>query len=293
VTLADTARAHYAAQASLVQRVQRVVLGLWAGLDVTGLTASWAALRLGERLFVALAAGQLAAAAAAPRYVAAAVQRQGATSTPVGSLVPRALAGVASDGRNLETLLFEPVVRVKSAIRDGASTARAMEMGRSSLATIAGTEVADAGRAGVAVAMAVEPAVTGWVRMLVPPSCGRCAILAGRRYRYSDGFRRHFSCDCVHIPLVEDTTDDLRTDPQAYFQGLSRQDQDKYFGKSNTAAILNGADMGRVVNVGRSTSIAGGGPRRSNARVMPAQINAEATNRDDAVQSFRRYGFVL
>ena len=263
--LADVARAHYATQAGLARRAVEDTARLWAELDVTDLAGSWAALRLGERLFVALAALQLAAASFAARYLAAALVKQRAPSAPVAQLAPRSLAGVASDGRDLETLVFEPVIRVKSSIRDGATPRRAMEMGGSSLATIAGNQVTDAGRAGVAVAMAVEPAVTGWVRMLVPPSCGRCAILAGRRYRYTSGFLRHPLCDCQMIPSVEDTGEDLRTDPKAYFESLSAADQDRYFGVANARAIRDGGDVNRVVNAsGRASgmSTAGGQDHR-------------------------------
>lgn len=191
MALDDTARAHYAAQASLAQRAVELLLALWAQLDPLDLSGSWAALRLGERLFVTIAAMQLAAVSTAPRYVAAALAEQGARSAPAGALVARSLAGIASDGRDLETLVLQPLIRAEVAIRDGAEPERAKQVGGSSLATIAKTQVADAGRAAVEVAMAAEPTVTGWVRMLVPPSCGRCAILAGRRYRVSAGFSRH------------------------------------------------------------------------------------------------------
>src|SRR5690348_18342012 len=36
--------------------------------------------------------------------------------------------------------------------------------------------------------------------LLNPPSCQRCAILAGRWYRWSQGFLRHPRCDCVNLP---------------------------------------------------------------------------------------------
>lgn len=291
MALPDLARAHYAVQQSLAERVVRAVLELWALIDPSRLSESWASQRLGERMFVTLAAAQLAAASSATEYVARAVAEQGGDSDPDGVLDPRSLAGVASDGRGLESLLFTPVVRTKQAISDGAETTRAVQMGGSSLATIADTQVSDAGRAAVDVAMIAEPTVTGWVRMLVPPSCGRCAILAGRRYRWSEGFQRHENCDCTMIPAVEDRADDLRTDPAAYFASLPRSEQDRLFGKANTQAILDGADMNRVVNAGRSTSVPGRSRSRGR-RPTPAQIYADATDRDDAVRRLRRAGFI-
>ena len=105
----------------------------------------------------------------------------------------------------------------------------------------------DAGRAAESVAIAARARV-GHVRMLNPPSCSRCAVLAGRVYRYSTGFLRHPGCDCVMIPttlanpdLVQDPADLMR---RGLVAGLSKADQ---------RAITDGADFGRVVNV-RSSS---------------------------------------
>lgn len=255
MALAALARAYYAAQAALAQSVRRAVAALWADLDADALAGSWVSGRLGERIFVTVSTGQLAAAAQASRYVAAAVSEQGARSAPLGVLMPSSLAGIASDGRSIESLLYQPLIRTKTAIGSGASPARAMEIGGSALATIAGTQVADAGRAATAVAMAAEPAVTGWIRMLVPPSCGRCAVLAGRRYRWSSGFQRHpLLCDCVHVPAVEDAADDLQTDPAAYFRSLEREAQDRYFTAAGAEAIRLGADIGQVVNARRGAA---------------------------------------
>jgi len=55
----------------------------------------------------------------------------------------------------------------------------------------------------------------------------------------------------VHVPAVEDTADDLRTDPDAYFRSLTREDQDKYFTTAGAQAIRDGADIGQVVNARR------------------------------------------
>lgn len=254
MTLVDIARGYYAAQAGLADRSRETAATMWAELDPTDLSGSWTARRLGERLFVMLAQSQLLAAQVAARYVARALGAQGARSAPRARLVPRTLAGIASDGRDLESLLAEPLIRVKTAIRDGATPDAALAVGGSSLSMMAGTQVADAGRVATTVAMAVEPAVTGWVRMLVPPSCGRCAVLAGRRYRWSDGFERHPLCDCVHVPAAEDGADDLRTDPQAYFGSLSAADQERYFTKAGAEAIRLGSDIAQVVNARRGAA---------------------------------------
>ena len=70
----------------------------------------------------------------------------------------------------------------------------------------------DAARAAEQVMVAATPNVAH-VRFLNLPSCSRCAVLAGRVYRYSEGFERHPGCDCVMIPttvaspLVQDPTE--------------------------------------------------------------------------------------
>ena len=50
---------------------------------------------------------------------------------------------------------------------------------------------------------------------------------------------------------MEDVADDLRTDPQEYFDSLSPDDQDKYFTKAGAEWIRLGADIGQVVNARR------------------------------------------
>ena len=60
----------------------------------------------------------------------------------------------------------------------------------------------------------------GYVRMLNPPSC-RCSVLAGRFYRWNNGFLRHPKCDCVHVQTPATAraaeTEGLVHDPYEYF----------------------------------------------------------------------------
>jgi hypothetical protein len=192
VALEDIARAQYAAQAATASRAQETTAALWAEIPEVALLSSW--LRISDRMFVTVAAAQIAAAAAADPYVGAAATAQGASPTPEGTVAASAFAGVASDGRALDTLLLQPVLTALGFIARGASPLDAKRVGGSTLSTIVGTQVADAGRAAMSVATTSRPQLTGWVRMLTPPSCGRCAILAGRFYRWSSHFERHENC---------------------------------------------------------------------------------------------------
>src|SRR5690606_41067797 len=99
------------------------------------------------------------------------------------------------------------------------------------LERIAATQVADAGRVATGLGVVARPGI-GYVRMLQPPSCSRCAILAGRIYRRNAGFLRHPLCDCIHIPTTEAAGRDLTTDPRAYFDSLTKEQQDRIFTRS-------------------------------------------------------------
>lgn len=103
--------------------------------------------------------------------------------------------------------------------------------------------VQDAGRAAESVAIAARPRI-GHVRHLTLPSCSRCAVLAGRVYRYSTGFQRHPGCDCVMIPTTL-ANDELTYDPVE----LAREGQVTGLSKADQKALADGADFGQVVNV--------------------------------------------
>jgi hypothetical protein len=108
VALEDIARAQYAAQAATATRAQETTAALWAEISEVALLSSW--LRISDRMFVTVSAAQIAAAAAADPYVGAAATAQGASPTPEGTVAASSFAGVASDGRALDTLLLQPVL---------------------------------------------------------------------------------------------------------------------------------------------------------------------------------------
>jgi hypothetical protein len=153
------------------------------------------------------------------------------------------------------------------------------------------TMVADAAREAEAVAFAAEPAVTTYVRFVSPPCCGRCAVLAGRVYRWSTGFQRHPQCDCQMVPSNRANARDLTFDPDELFRsggirGLSRAD---------TQALNLGADLGQIVNVRtkkagltRGTSVLA---RRG--RPTPAGILAGNPSKAEAVAQLRANGYLI
>ncbi|MCW2900230.1 MAG: hypothetical protein JWO67_2495 [Streptosporangiaceae bacterium] len=200
-----------------------------------------------------LTAVQAEAARGAQDYVTAAVQRWGASSDPAGTVNTAALAGVAADGRPLDSLLSYPAFQVDAFVANGMDPGQAMAIGQRHLERIATTETQDAARAATGVAQVNDRAVHGYVRMLTPPSCSRCAVLAGKFYQTNAGFERHPQCDCVHIPAVE-YLPDLSTDPKRYFDSLSPEEQDRAFTIAGAKAIRDGADISQVVNARRGAT---------------------------------------
>lgn len=245
----QVALAHYRRRRRLADALAAVARRLWRRVDPDDIARSWAT-HVVELVAVTNAA-QLAAATTADQYLTEVLDAQGLDPVAEGRLVPAALAGVASDGRGLAGLLYEPAVGTLAAIARGADVQRALAGGHAALTAMVRTQVADAGRVADQTALAARRAARGYVRMVVGRTCGRCVVLAGRWYRWNAGFDRHPHCDCVHVPAGEDTADDVRTNPRAWFDGQSREEQDKQFTRAGAEAIRLGADIGQVVNARR------------------------------------------
>lgn len=148
--------------------------------------------------------------------------------------------------------------------------------------------VQDAGRAAQLVEETARPHVAH-VRHLTLPSCSRCAVLAGRVYRYSEGFLRHPNCDCVMIPVTV-ASPDLTYDPEQ----LARDGLVRGLSKKDLAALDDGADFGQIVNVrSRKAGLREAGEVLTRAgRPTPAGIYRTAATREEAVDLFRRHGYL-
>lgn len=162
---------------------------LWSAVDPGNIAQSW--LSSLARLMIVVAGAQRVAADQADRYLDEVLDLQDIDPAADAKVIPAALSGVASDGRGLDGLLYQPVVTALTGVQRGDGVARALTGGQAALDMIVRTQVADAGRVADQVAMAARRQSTGYVRMLVGKSCSRCAILAGRRYGWSTGFQRH------------------------------------------------------------------------------------------------------
>lgn len=140
------------------------------------------------------------------------------------------------------------VVQAKTSVAAGFATTEALQRGGQWLQRLAMNEITASRSGALSTTIAASPRTTGYVRMLNPPSCRDCVILAGKWFRWNEGFQRHPNCDCEHIPARE-SMNEVRTDPYAYFESLSRAEQDRLFGATDAQAIRDGADIYRVVNV--------------------------------------------
>lgn len=305
----DAVVAHYVGQQQVAERVTVAVRRLWAELDPSRLSESWLALR--DRVFGQVAVGQFVAAGQADPYLDAVLGELGLDADRAGTVSARNFAGVAADGRSLETLLLEPLIAVKVAIAQGSAVGEGLRVGEARLVRIVRTEVADAGRTAVGAGMVARPAVTRWTRYLNPPSCSRCVVLAGKVFRWNQGFARHPLCDCVHAPSSEVFAGELTTDPRTYFDSLSPADQDRYFTKAGAETIRDGGDVGQVVNARRKasglyqadgkqyttegTTKRGVAGKRAPgvARQMPETIFDGASDRAAALSELRRFGYIV
>ena len=305
------AERHADRQVSLARETSLELRRLWRQVDRNRIAASWGSML--PTVLAALGTSQATAAASAGVYVDDALEAQGIGTDAAGRVMPGAFAGIASDGQPLASLMLLPAITALTQIKQGASVAQGMASGRFLVDMITRTQVADAGRVAVGTAIAARPEVSGYVRMIVGKTCSRCLILAGRRYKWNAGFRRHPRCDCRHVPVGENVPDDVTTNPKAYFDSLGETEQDELLGKAGAAAVREGADMNQVVNARRGMETASvfgrqavhtregitrhglAGQRLAGrpVRLMPEQIFRDAKDRDDAIRLLRMHGYIL
>ncbi|MFJ3793891.1 hypothetical protein [Kitasatospora sp. NPDC090091] len=330
-TAEELATAHYLQQQRTVRQAADRAQAVWRslGFDPAGIDGQW--LSVGPALVQAVTDGQQAAAAPADAYVAAVVAADGAAGDPAGQVRTGAFTGRAADGRSLMSLLYEPVIDAKWRATTGLPGLEAMTGGLATLLRAVTTEVADAGRTATGVGIAGNRATRGYVRVLSPPSCARCAVLAGKEYAFNAGFDRHPHCDCVHLPMTRYRRGDRTMDTARYFHSLSRAEQDRVFTIHGAQAIRDGADINSVVNARRGMYQAGVGLNRVRAtydattvrgaffrsererairlgliprsqdrrafklttrRLLPEEIYQRAETRDQLISMLRRYGYL-
>lgn len=217
---------------------------LWGGMRPDAFDASWQ--QVGPQLVAFTAGAQLAAAQAGSEYVPTVLAEQNLPDAPEARVRPQAFSGVASDGRSLAGLLEGSVVAAKRAMVRGSDGGDALALGQRWLEQAMQSAVADAARDATAAEIIARPQI-GWVRMVNPPCCSRCAVLAGRVYQWNSGFARHPRCDCLHIPTTLAKADSYLSDPSA----LARRGLITDLTQDQRKRIGDGANLPKVLNESR------------------------------------------
>lgn len=164
--------------------------------------------------------------------------------------------GVTGGGIALGDALSGTIPRTKLLVSQGMPARSAMLNTGNWLMRVAGTILSDTARGGEQLAMKSR-SVGYYVRMLEPPSCGRCVVLAGKRYSSSEAFARHPGCDCRHVPIAEaSAADGLVASLPEYLDGASDEQLVRMFGsKANVQAYKDGADANQLINAYRKGSL--------------------------------------
>jgi len=254
-TARQIALRHYQQQQRLTRKTVNQIQDLWRLLDGSDLSGSWDA-GVGRSMVRAVTAGQLASAGLADDYVDEIADAEGGDPERAGAVRPSAFAGAAADGRALDSLMYLSVITTKQGVSGGLSMDDALMRGLNQALQLSSSEVTQAGRSAVGSSMAGKRTIQGYVRVVQPPACSRCIILAGTEYGWNKGFQRHPRCDCVHLPTTLIARNQHLDrggfiDPNAYFSRLSRAEQDRVFTAAGARAIREGADMGQIVNARR------------------------------------------
>lgn len=251
--------------------------------SIVGIAAARRSWRLGSPagLLPALTVLQGLAARDGAAGIGAMLAEQNIDAPEENPVNTQILAGVASDGRPLASLLE-------------------MAVTEAALSLMAATQIADAGRVAAGLSIAARPHV-GWTRMVNSPCCPRCALLAGKFYRWNTGFQRHPNCHCTHIPTQEDVVGDVRTDPKALFDGGHVTGVTK----AEQAALDAGGDFSRIFNARRGRYVDEAGHRLTRdsttrrgtgikVRPTPEQIYRSAgDNQAAALRSLKKFGYLL
>lgn len=325
-TLPPLANKYTAQQLAVIAELEREVAQRWANTG-TRFDAAW--LLAGPAIVNSVTEAQQDVVQRAALYIPAlllatsqAAAAEEAATPDIASLIGWTGAGIA-----IEEALALVAAKAKQAIAAGASPIQAALIAQDWLVGYVGTILADSIRAAESLERYVRPSLTGYVRIVHGGACGRCVILAGKWYKTNAGFLRHPRCKCTHIPASEAIAGQWQADPRAYFDTLTDEQRIKLMGsKANAQAVLDGADMGQIINAykrsrgmsfaqvspitrtkaGKFTSA--GTTRRAGAaqqqaalrrngrlqqRLMPESIAQIAKDPEDRLRLLRLYGWIV
>ncbi|GAB3166638.1 hypothetical protein GCM10027059_25900 [Myceligenerans halotolerans] len=328
-SLPPSAEAYGAAQRAEIGAAVAALLRVWRRMSGDDLDDSW--LALAPRMLQILDLAQERVTAGSLQFIPTVLDQTGQTvREPEYAVAPATLAGTAGDGRPTESLMYGAVTHTKTEIAAGATITAALAAGGKFLTTAAGTVLSDTGRTAEKM-VGHSRHVTRYVRMLSPPSCGRCIQLAGESSART-AFQRHPRCDCRSIPVTESVAGDFTVHRHAYLDSLDDAQLAKALGsRANARAYRDGADFDQLINAyrkgvrsaqvyserityttegttvrgvaframdaaglaGRVQRTAGERYRRATSfRLMPETIYSRAATREQALSMLRTYGWL-
>lgn len=291
----QASRDFYRHQQQIAAATVTAALKLWSRMgDDFG--PSWS--RVKPSLEQVVGVGRAAAAASAAQYTPKLLVQTNQSAPAVGSVNTAAFLATAPDGRSMSTLLDEAPIRARVAVGRGATPAVALESAGAWMTGMLLTVMADTQRGIVGADILQRPSLAGYTRMVNPGACSRCVILAGKWFRWNEGFLRHPNCYCIHVPAVNSkaaVAEGYIADPYEYFHSLSEREQERVFGRSEARAIRDGADIYRVENIRlRGLATAKGNLRYGTpSRMTVDDIYRTAGHRRNAIAMLEREGYIL
>jgi hypothetical protein len=240
----------------LANQVTSQVDRLWRRVEYGNLASTVAS--VAPALLQMLVGAQEKAAAQSEPFMAAVDDHYGVSST--AGVNPEAFAGMTDNGVGLDSAVIYSSQVMFDQITRGLAPDQVLSTGRNFVTQIGRTAVMDMGREADRVQMFARPEYKKWVRQIGPGACSRCIQLAGIA-SWQKAFARHPNCHCVAVPAAESFDGAIETSPRAYFDQLSRAEQDKRFTKAGAEVIREGADISRVVNARRGALGIKYGPR--------------------------------
>lgn len=229
---------------------------MWRRVDYGNVAASVAA--LSAPLLQMLVTAQEAVAKQSGPYMAAVDDYYGVQSD--AQINPEAFAGMTQDGVGLDSAVLYSSQVMFERMGRGMGPDAVLTAGKTFVQQVGRTAVMDAGREADRVQMFARRQYKRWVRQIGPGACSRCIQLAGIE-SWQVAFARHPNCHCIAVPAGETFDGAIETSPKAYFDALSKAEQDKRFTKAGAEVIRQGADLQRVVNARRGALGIKYGPR--------------------------------
>lgn len=270
----------------------------WAAVG-EDLDTSWS--RVGPRVNALIANAQAGAAYDGALSVHQSLGSVGALVIPAAVILPEAWAGWTDQGLPLDRLTYGSVVASRKAEAD--SWAMRKQVGLDWLTHVAREQVGSASRGAAQVAVATREGV-GYTRLVNPPCCKDCAVLAGKWFRWNTGFQRHAGCDCTHVAVAGGTVPSgyVPEVPTAQIHDLSDAER---------RALAEGADLSQVVNAARGAKGhlttegatgrglagrhlgAGRGQVTASRRLTVDAIYAKGGSREAVLQRLEENGYLL